>query len=305
MTDFTVPLLRRTPLLPGESLPSLLERLAQLNYYGGTSVLTWLCRAQREPPLNLDKPACLRFGSTLLRLAHLTQLPAAELWAASAHRFTPLLTPSGELAADSAWLKAPNQPCALPSQAHAALRPPTAAQYCPLCLQTAPYHRLSWLPVAATLCLEHRCLLVDRCPRCQRLVTVADIVRRRCRACQTDLSAAPAVRVAADDLGLLAQALLQSWFADAPTPILDGAQQLPAQSPAHLYRLWDYLYRRLLTCQETWPTWPSAAPDLVAHVPRASPLPHRPPPSQAYYLYRTAFAGLLDWPQGLYRFLDA
>ena len=47
MPDFPVPLLRRTLLLPGESLPSLVERLAQLNHYCGTAVLTWLCRAPR------------------------------------------------------------------------------------------------------------------------------------------------------------------------------------------------------------------------------------------------------------------
>ena len=45
MPDFPVPLLRRTLLLPGESLPSLVERLTQLNHYHGTAVLTWLCRA--------------------------------------------------------------------------------------------------------------------------------------------------------------------------------------------------------------------------------------------------------------------
>ncbi len=305
MTDFTVPLLRRTPLLPGESLPSLVERLAQLNHYGSTSVLTWLCRAQREPPQNLDQPACPLFGATFLRLAHLTQLPAAELWAASAHRFTPLLTPSSAPAADSPWLSAPNRPCALPSAAHTALRPLTAAQYCPLCLQAMPYHRLSWLPVAITLCLEHHCLLLDRCPRCQRLVTVADIVQRRCRACQTDLGTAPVVSVADDDLGLFAQAMLHSWFVGALAPSLDGACQLPAQPPALLYRLWDYLYRRLRMCQEAWPTWPGAALDLAAYMKRLGRPPHRPLPSQAYYLYRAAFAALLDWPQGLYRFLDA
>ena len=150
MTDCTVPLLRRTPLLPGESLPSLVERLAQLNHYGGTSVLTWLCRAQQAflgSPDRVGRPLC---GGTFLRLAHLTQLPVAELIAASAHYFTPALAPTGAAPTTADWLVTPDQPRALPSRAHLSLRPIAAAQYCPQCLQQAHYHRLSWLPAPVT-----------------------------------------------------------------------------------------------------------------------------------------------------------
>ncbi len=305
LTDATLPLLRRTSLLPGESLPSLLERLAQLNHYSGTPVLTLLCQAQREPPLNLDKPACPLFGTTFLRLAHLTQLPAAELWAASAHRFTPTLTPTGGAPTEPPWLNAANQPRALPTLARLHLRPMTTAQYCPLCLQKTPYHQLNWIPVAATLCLEHQCLLADRCPGCQQPVTIADVVRRRCHTCRTDLSAAAAVLVTGDDLGLLAQQMIQFWFAVAPAPTLDAGRQLPPQPPALLYRLVEYLSRRLLSCRVIWPTWPMPVPSLdetTAHIGSRS---HRLAPNQAYELFRATFSALLDWPQGLFRYLDA
>jgi len=305
LTDATLPLLRRTSLLPGESLPSLLERLAQLNHYSGTSVLTLLCQAQQAPPLNLDKPACPLFGTTFLRLAHLTQLPAAELWAASAHRFTPTLTPTGGAPTEPPWLNAANQPQALPTLARLHLRPMTTAQYCPVCLQKIPYHQLSWIPVAATLCLEHQCLLADRCPGCQQPVTIADVVRRRCHTCRTDLSAAAAVLVTGDDLGLLAQQVIQFWFAVAPAPTLDAGRQLPPQPPALLYRLLAYLSRRLLSCRVIWPTWPMPVPSLdetTAHIGSRS---HRLAPNQAYELFRATFSALLDWPQGLFRYLDA
>ena len=304
MTDSAVPLLRRTPLLPGESLPSLLERLAQLNHYGGTAILTLLCQTQREPPMNRDKPACPFYGSTFLRLTRLTQLPAAELWAASAHRFTPTLAPSGGAPAELPWLNAPNQPNVLPALTRLHLRPTTAAQYCPLCLQKTPCHQLSWIPVAATLCLEHQCLLVDRCLGCQRPVTIADVVQRRCRTCRADLSAAAAVLVTGDDLGLLAQQMIQSWFAVAPAPTWDTEHLCPAQSPALRYRLLEHLSRRLLDCREAWATWPTPLPGLDEHTPHIGPRARRLAPNQAYYLYRAAFTALVDWPQGLFSYLD-
>lgn len=305
LTDVTVSLLRRTSLLPGESLPSLLERLAQLNHYSGISVLNLLCQAQQASPLSQDQPACPLFGATFLRLAHLTQLPVVELWAASAHRFTPTLTPAGGAPTEPPWLAAPTRPRALPTLARLHLRPATTAQYCPVCLQGTPYHQLNWMPVAATLCLEHQCLLVDRCPGCQQPVTIADVVRRRCRICRTELSTAAAVLVTGDDLGLLAQQMIQFWFAVAPAPKLDAGRQLPAQSPALLYRLLAYLSRRLLSCRVLWPTWPTPVPSLDEHAARLGSRSHHLTPNQTYELWRAAFTGLVEWPQGLFRFLDA
>ena len=235
MPGNSLPLLRRTPCWPGESLPSLLERLTQLNHYAGVRILGRLYRTPQEPVRSLL--VCPRDGVTFLRLAHLTQLPAAELLAASNHRFTPILTLSGSPPLLS-WLDAPR-----PGQGagrpwpQRGLRPPAAAQYCPVCLQTAPYHRLSWIPIAATLCLAHRCLLVDRCCQCHRPVAIAAIVRRRCPTCQTDLRAAGVMLVVGDDWGILAQQLIQSWFAVADPPTLPTGCRLPPQSPALLSRL--------------------------------------------------------------------
>ena len=302
MPGNSLPLLRRTPCWPGESLPSLLERLTQLNHYGGVRVLGRLYRTPQEPVRSLL--VCPRDGVTFLRLAHLTQLPAAELLAASNHRFTPILTLSGSPPLLS-WLDAPAQVRVLPTLAATRLRPPAAAQYCPVCLQTAPYHRLSWIPIAATLCLAHRCLLVDRCCQCQRPVAIAAIVRRRCPTCQTDLRAAGVTLVVGDDWGILAQQLIQSWFAVADPPTLPTGRWLPPQSPALLSRLVEYLVRRLLTCQETWPTLPAPLAGLAQHGTFSGRPPRYLAPALAYYLYRAACTGVLDWPQGLFRFLDA
>ena len=92
-TEQATSLLRRTQLLPGESLPSLLERLAQLNYYPHSGVLGWICRERigdSAPQNNIARP---KQAQTFFQLAQLTQISPEELFAASDHRFAPKSTP--------------------------------------------------------------------------------------------------------------------------------------------------------------------------------------------------------------------
>lgn len=305
LTDAALPLLRRTPLLPGESLPSLVERLTQLNHYAGAAILTQLCQAQQASPWRQDKAGCPLYGATFLGLAYLTQLHVAELIAASAHSFTPALAPSGAVPTTADWLTAPNQPRPLPVQARRYLRPTTAAQYCPRCLQQARYHRRSWLPAPVTVCQEHYCLLIDHCPGCQRPIAVADIVYGRCPTCRADLSAAPGVSVTEDNLGLQAQNLILAWFGLEPVPPWDTARHCPAPTLALRVRLMEHLCRRLLSCRKAWARWPTPLPNPNGEAMHISARTYRLTAHDTYYLYRAAFAALLDWPQGFYRYLDA
>lgn len=47
-------------------------------------------------------------------------------------------------------------------------------RYCPLCLREdkAPYFRKKWRLSFSTACIEHKCFLYDRCPKCGTSVTV-------------------------------------------------------------------------------------------------------------------------------------
>jgi len=108
-----------------------------------------------------------------------------------------------------------------------------------------------------------------------------------------------------DDEGFRTQQLIQSWFAVADPPTLPAGCQLPPQAPALLSRLVEYLVRRLLTCQETWPILPAPLAGLAQHGAFSGHPPRYLPPALAYHLYRAACTGVLDWPQGLFRFLDA
>jgi len=91
-------LLRRAPLLPGESLPSLLARLSLLNGYEGLGNINWLAGedwysrrkevasgvASREGRV-MDAPSRPERPATYERLAALTGLAPIALYSASAH----------------------------------------------------------------------------------------------------------------------------------------------------------------------------------------------------------------------------
>ena len=70
-------------------------------------------------------------------------------------------------------------------------------------------------------------------------------------------------------------------------------------------QLLELLYRRLLGCREAWATWPTPLPGLDEQATHIHARTRRLVTPEAYYLYRAAFAALLDWPQGFYRYLDA
>ena len=43
----------------------------------------------------------------------------------------------------------------------------TVLRYCPLCLQEEPYFRVQWHLKCTTVCVKHRCWLIDRCFECK------------------------------------------------------------------------------------------------------------------------------------------
>jgi TniQ len=301
----TSPLLQRTALWPNESLASVLERLRQLNFYTRRNLLTTVGR-ERLAALNiedeLDQPTQLE---TFQQLASLTHLMLDELYAASDQRFAGEPGPLAHISEPMPWLANTLRSRLDVSRVHDLLRSRSSASFCPLCLKAAAYQRLSWIPRATAICLEHRCLLRDRCSRCWAQPTVADLVNRRCSKCKADLSRMRSVSIAQDSLGFQSQQLIQSWFnvADISRDVIE-ASHLPPQPPSVLYRLLQLLARALLYGQAEWSTLPYPLNGLATPIAAAIDARKRLTPEQAYFLYRSAFAGLLDWPQGLYRTLD-
>jgi hypothetical protein len=301
----SLPLLRRTQLFPGESLVSLLERLAQINYYSSARILRSICCERLETPANQDMLTRPQWVETFLQLSDLTQISPEALYAASIHRFAPCFTLPQQSLVEIPWIDSASKVMLPTNLAQVYLRFTLAAQYCPLCLKTAAYHHLIWTPVSAAICLEHDCLLVNQCPRCQKQISIQEIVRRQCGGCQVDLSAVEPISVEEDQLGIQSQQLIQACLSGAGVAELPGMGSLPSRHPAVLYHFLGNLSRRLLNCGGDWPSLHTPLNGLADHI--AAPTCHLQAlaPEGCFHLQKAAFTGIMNWPQGLFQYLDA
>lgn len=295
-------LLRRSPLHWGESLPSLLARLTQLNHYEALSSVYQLCSID---PLPSEHAICPTRPDIFAVVADRTGLDPLELYASTAHRFAHCLTrPENPL---ETWtlLNRETVPCLRPEDLAGQIRPMFAAQFCPLCLQQRAYHRLTWLPIACAACLEHHCLLVDRCPVCQSFVSIQAIVQTHCSHCQADLRRARSISTAQDSIGMLAQRTLRAWLMNERSPEVDTLGLPCVGSSALLYRLMKDLRGHSLQAGATWKYL-----HRLPGVSRRSSVARLEigclsPPDQNYRLTATAFKALLNWPKNFGDFWDA
>jgi DNA-binding transcriptional MerR regulator len=294
-------LLRRTSLQPDESLPSLVIRLDLLNYEDSPGILPRIIREGiGGQPFLRDQVMFPRRAVMFQRLARFTGVDISKIYASSNHRFAEVLTPPEQTIELEEIIGGAPVPLLAHSLAAKQLRPAHAGQFCPACLREAAYHRLIWMPLAVSACLKHRCLLMNRCQRCSRAVSIQDIVETECGRCGDHLAETELISLE-NDAGLSFQHILQSWFMENITP--DGPHLLPQESPRVLYRVVDGLQwaTRMLAGSE----W-----SYLHHIETGPPLgqikgqvvlaPH------AYYcLYATVGKGVMNWPDGFYQFLDA
>lgn len=294
-------LLHRPPLQPGESLPFFLLRLAHENCY---HIPTMVIQLGRERLSRRDMVTRPTRSETYRVLSELTGVEADQLYAACVHRFAATLTPPSQ----------PPQPLALPSGKMVSFLPnalmdahlwsETKAQFCPLCWQQAPYHRIDWLPLASAVCLDHHCLLVRACPACAAHVPLQALLKARCQHCQLDLTQIPPTLLTGDTWGLFTQTVLRAWLGLAAQPPSQPLFTLPDHSPAVLYRLVDTLRRGMLRLDPHW--------EYLHRPLNGLDLPFFPcfskqdfTPAKSYLLFATAFKALLNWPQGFFDFLNA
>ncbi|MGB5047831.1 MAG: TniQ family protein [Caldilineaceae bacterium] len=306
------PLLCRSPLRPDESLSSLLARLAELNHYTATGIMKRLCLGGISD--NLNRPSVAK---TFEQIAALTMLPIHELYTATPHRFAKILTPPGETV----------QALALPSGeivsvlsrgvAYDQLRAASAAQFCPHCLDISPYHRVGWLPIAISACLQHECLLLDHCPDCGSHVSIDDVTQTYCGRCGCDLVLGKTVSIAEDPWGKYAQQVIQSWLKLTPSPDQSLPFTLPDQPVAVLFFFLDGLRWCLTGLRSEWPylhhhprsTLEALSYAVDARIPYDDvdnltiPLAPDIRPEDSYSLYATAMKGIVNWPNGFHEFL--
>lgn len=299
--DHTLPpLLCRSPLLPGESLPSLLIRLTQANAYHSASMIARLCYERLPYQGSITRPTQ---SQTYTILADLVRIEAEELYAASVHRLAATVVPPSV----SFPTREQGAELIFPVLSNSFLREhtwsETDAQFCPMCLQAAAYHRLTWMPLAVSACLTHRCLLIRGCPHCRTSLTIADILKTQCPACGFDLTTAPTADLSTDEIGLFAQTMIQAWLGVRPLPETALSRSLPCRVPAVLYCVLNGLRKTIMDVKRSWPAL-HHPPNTVAAQLFPCTSKRDLTPSKAYILYTTAFQGMIDWPRAFYDFLD-
>lgn len=304
MSILPLPLLRRRSLLPGESLPSLLMRLAKVNHYAPLSLVIGLALG-RDTKKGFYSDISRFLSPTILeRLTALTKLDPFVLYSSTYHRLAPITTPP-EIAigalklADDTYV-----PLFTGKIAQFQLRPGFAVQFCPKCLRSLTYHRLIWVPIAVSACLEHKCLLINRCPHCGRPIRMRDIFETCCSRCQVSLVEAQPIDVLDDEFGLFSQQVIQSWL------VGDGASHpntylLPEEPTRVLYRFIDGLRMALMKVKPDWLYLHRLPITMQATASMREMKPQALTPYQSYCLYATALKAIINWPQGFYNFLDA
>lgn len=141
--------------LPDEVTSSFIVRLAMLfrlklqtfSRIVWPNEVLWHLDVDRFPPAFL-----------LESLARTTNLPLTTIEATSLRALAENLGES----------RAPGStPWILPLVKHRFVRRGFGQQFCPLCLNDSCYLRRTWRLAFVTVCPEHRCELLDRCPKCQ------------------------------------------------------------------------------------------------------------------------------------------
>ncbi len=281
-----------TAIQPGESLQSLLTRLSRLNAYDVPETLFQiLLEGVSKQEALKDRTALPRRIEMYQRLEALTRVRAPDLYVASAHHFTTVLTPpdiSIEFLEISEGISAPLLAWSLATKQ---LRPARAGQFCPLCLRNAAHHRLIWLPIAVSACLEHSCLLIDRCQRCEKKVSIREIVEMQCRKCKGNLAEADVLPLG-NDAGLAFQCIIQLWLMDNTTPSYATLRLLQGQ-PRVLYRILDGLQWAIrMLARSEWPYLHRIYGDSRIAILPTIKEQNTITSYESYRLYTTAFRGI-------------
>lgn len=280
----------RSPLLPGESLASLLLRLAKENCYDSPRAVMQLCRQQLYGSDNITRPTQTE---TYQALEELLQIDSRTLHQATVYGFAHVLN-NPKVKYETLELPGGQTVILAPAIRNRDNFRENDTQFCPLCLQERAYHRLIWIPKSVAVCLKHRCLLVYKCPNCEYSLNVQSLLESRCRICGLSLTLIEPLSVAHDDHGLLSQRIIQAWFRNEPYQ----PEGILNQAPPILYRVADGLYSTIKLFRD----W-----SLMHHSGCGDPADPRDEfnPVRRYQVFATVIKALLDWPRGFHKFLDA
>lgn len=269
--DFAHPLPAREPLLPDESLASLIRRTSDAMGYETPGRIRALLKDSVEVPAHWNH---VPTGPVMQRLEILLRQSQSSTVGATVHSYASRLM----LVASSA---APAMLCDSTTilKYFQSARPPV----CPTCLaeDAQPYERLAWSMRAVPVCLQHSRYLTSACPKCQRRLRPDRCDATMCR-CGFDFRNVPPRVVPTPTAQLLGR--IDQWFRGDALP-LDTL-------PTCAFLWW---FERLTSAVKKLPDWIARTADALS-------LDSSAPEDLAAWL--TA-ADILDgWPQQLFVFLD-
>ena len=297
-------MLRRLPLQIDESLSSLLIRLSRANHYDTFTILSsQILSDTRGKNLVKDKLSCPHQPYTYEHIAKITNLEVFKLYRATPHRFARIITRPDDIIDSISFSDSTSAPLLSPGIADKQLHSIEAAQFCPTCLKKALYHRLIWLPLAVSVCLEHKCLLLANCYSCGKKISVRDVVVAQCSTCKSNLMEAETQSLDGDEFGLFSQHLIQSWLMNNLTP-QSCINLVPNQPPQIIYRIIDGLRQVLITLENLGQSYLHRIDGIPLEL-SLRQKQYRQSPYESYCLYTTACKGLMNWPRGFYEFLQA
>ncbi len=289
------PLLVRPPILPEETLPSYLYRLAGANLLSQHQFKALLNSCLKE---NDNVNGLLR-GDTCNVLAQLTNLESYKIFWASKHSIATLVEDLDDtydtVTLDSGF----SFPLLTEKAANLHIRKAGRSQFCPECLREAAYQRRAWRARKIAACIHHECLLVDQCPRCDGYFSDYDIITATCSNCQYHLEDATALDLSDDQDGLDTQRLLYFWLNAGPYNHLP----LPPIPNRILYLLASQMMDTTLKVRREI-SGLHPFPSLNTPYNWKSWKRHAPSSKHTYVLWATAIRAFFNWPFNFHQFLE-
>ncbi len=265
------PLPAREPLLPGESLSSLVRRTAEAMGYEKLARIRSLLKEAGDLPAHFSQ---LQPGPVWDRLGHLLKQPAEQIKLASVHHYANrfILVPHNEPLAD--WC-----------DSKTALRFFSfgRAPVCPRCFDEDEhsYERLRWSLRPLPVCMQHNSRLISTCPKCTQPLRPS---RLQANVCQCGFNIRHAKTRSLTDLELRLFRSAARWF--------DGGN-LPLNGMNACATFW--WLERLAAAVTKTPSWRKRF--VVGDANAASC-------EDGASSWLAAICTLDSWPDGLFDFLD-
>lgn len=144
-------LLRRPRPYPDESLAGYIIRLTENNYYPDPN---WIFQMSGLKRRGIYANVFIPELDDLSRLSQLSGIEENVLWSMS----FPSLNQSRSRYENTVKVFGSAVPTYTLTK--------TRVKLCPICLQSSAYYRLIWNLSVVNTCPFHRCLLIDKCPKC-------------------------------------------------------------------------------------------------------------------------------------------